>query len=129
MYLYVGAQSAGVKRSERGALIKKRVGVRSADAKKGESLERKKIVERGATMSKRVGARSGDVKKGRIAERFLPPDGPQRQPRWPITKRRNEEASLINTVEDEDDMTTSLVTSPRNSKPNQKKNERNPTII
>ena len=64
------------KRSERGALIQKGVGARSADAKKGRSLERRKIVERGAAMSKRVGARSGDVNKGRSAERFLPPDGP-----------------------------------------------------
>ena len=74
--VYVRTRSADAKRSEHGALIQKRVGVRSADAKKGRSLERRKIVERGVAMSKSVGARSGDVKKGRSAERFLPPDGP-----------------------------------------------------
>ena len=39
-------------------MIQKRVGARSADAKKGRSAERRKIVERGVAMSKRVGAQS-----------------------------------------------------------------------
>ena len=45
-------------------MIQKRVGAQSADAKKGRSVEWRKIVERGVAMSKRVRARSGDVKKG-----------------------------------------------------------------
>ena len=73
-FFIVGARSADAKWSERGALIQKKVGARSADEKKRSVLGAEE--NRGAAMSKRVGARSGDVKKGRSAERFLPPVGP-----------------------------------------------------